>query len=149
MEQSNTQSRVAAWLLGFKGPRGKCARLEQVTAELADVRGGAAIPYGHSGIGRSPSGTASDPTGRAALAMMHRAEQLEAEASDISDEIGAAMELLARCPFGDTLSDYYLEPDGGITWASLANEDGVSTRAILKRRAAALEWLSVNWTLQS
>ena len=138
---------VAAWLLRFKGKNGLCARYEQAFAELSDVESGAAIAYGHSGMNRSPSGTASDPTSRAALALMRRKEQLEADVEELARVIARAITLLVQCPFGQTVGDYYLDSDGRVTWASLAEEEGISTRAILKRRETALEWIASNWTL--
>lgn len=125
----------ASMLLGYRGPNGKCARLERLRRELAS-----SDPYtvrNSDGV-KVSGGTTGDPTMHAALVDMYRRDKLALDVSTLEDDIGAAAAKLMRTRHGDVMLDYYMSTDQYITWQSLANELGVALRTVLRWRIESL-----------
>lgn len=130
-----TRQEVIAYLNTFKGPQGKCARLEQlrwlIDNGATEQRGGGSPKVATSGT--------SDPTASGAVAYSRQLAELRA----LEDEIGNVGELCGRVTHGDLLDNYYLT-SGDVMWSQLAPEYDVDVRTMYNWRdqaVAELEWL--------
>lgn len=138
--QPDTQS-AEAWLLGFRGPFGKCARLELDLQRLADMDSEIPMPgCGSNGVHVS-GGSVSDPTECAAASLSAARERLQSEADSLMDEIAEAGIALRECPHGELLDAYFLQPDERVTVGLVADELGISHRTAWRWKSEALAWL--------
>ncbi len=131
----------ATELLAFKGRNGLCARLGELQAKIAELDSSPARTS--SGlVSGGYGGGISNPTQRDALALIRRKEKIAQEITELEALIGNVGAFLLSAPHGEWVADYYLDPDGDITWDLLAIEAGVTKRTMYRWRDACLAWIS-------
>jgi hypothetical protein len=133
MESRRRLARV--WLSSYKGGGGKCARLEQL-AKLA-ANGYHDWRPEHGGGGSA----ISDPTFSEAAYQIHASARVREEYEALERDIGFVLALLAQCPHGDAMGDYYVTADE-VFWWQVADWYGVSEKTLGRWRDDALDWLA-------
>lgn len=129
-----------AWLGSFRGPNGLCALLETCVREEQALD--ECMTHGGAGGVHVQGGTTSDPTAAAALSIMERKRSVEERREGLAHRIEIVGVILAQCPHGDVLDNYYLQPDDDVTWSMLAREYGVTTRTMLRWRDDGVRWVA-------
>jgi hypothetical protein len=129
-----------AWLESFRGPHGLCAILEECVREEQAID--ECMVQGRSSGVHVRGGTTSDPTASAALSLIERRRRVSERREGLERQMETVGVVLAQCPHGDVLDNYYLQPDDDITWSALAGEYGVNTRTILRWRDSAVQWVA-------
>lgn len=120
----------------FRGPMGICGKLAKCAVEIAD----GTLPASGGGSSGVRSSNISDPTMRAALTGMARAESLTRRYDELAAQVARAGEIAHAVRHGQVLDDYYLVEDGGrVTWSLLADEYGQTARTLMRWRDAACD----------
>lgn len=150
------QSAVSNVLARMKGPRGVCARLAELYAELDELSDSPARYGGMMVGGSSHTNAISDSTYRDSMRLIVRTEKIETAIDAAETAIGSVGECLHSMRHGREVADYYLDDSGLVTWQSIADDCGVTFRTVINWRNKCLsqmaerssEWLpSCQWLL--
>lgn len=122
---------VARMLTRFKGPRGLCARLNELYAELDNLNDSPARFGGMTVGGSSHTNSISDSTFRDSVALMTKTEKIDGYIYTLERTVGCVGSCLSRMKHGDVVADYYLDESGKVSWRSLAIECKVTHRTTM------------------